>query len=110
MGRWALGRASIPGPVCHRAIVCLVQPVAPESRKPQSLVVPRGAPGGHCDVDSAWVMVTDDFEYRKQVIVRGHHHADVILALERELHEIDSQGDVYAFLLGRYRRPAVWVT
>ena len=65
-----LGRASIPGLVCHRVVVGPVQPVAPESRKPQSLVVPSGAPGGHRDVDSAWVMVTDDLEYRKQVIVR----------------------------------------
>jgi hypothetical protein len=41
------------------------------------------APGGHGDVDPDRVMAADNLERRQQIIVRGQHHTDIVIALDR---------------------------
>ena len=69
VGRGRLGGAcppaSIPGPIRHRVVIRLVQPVAPETWKAQSLMMSWSAPGGHGDVDSARIVAANDLERRQ---------------------------------------------
>ena len=44
-------------------------------------------------------MVAYCLESWQEVIIRGHHHADIVGALERESDEVRRQGDVDAFFL-----------
>ena len=51
-------------------------------------------------------MVSHSFESRQQVIICGHHHADVVIALDRKSYEIDGQGNIDALFL----RPSLQVS
>ena len=44
-------------------------------------------------------MVSHGLESRQQVIVSGHHHTDVVGALDCKSYEIDSQGYIDALFL-----------
>ena len=67
----------------------MVQPMAPKIREIQPLVLTSGAPGSYFDATSGWTMVSHGFEGRQEVIVCGHHHADIVSALECKSYEID---------------------
>ena len=63
--------------------------MAPETGKPQPLVMSWNAPGGHGNVDPARVVSANDLECRQQIIVREQHHTDVVIALDCQFHEIN---------------------
>ena len=44
-------------------------------------------------------MVTHGLKRRRKVIVGGHDHADIVIAGDRQSHEVDCQGNVDALLL-----------
>ena len=77
----------------------MVQPMTPEARQTQPLVLAPGTPGSNFDATSGWAIVSNGLESRQQVIVRGHHHTDVVSALECKSYEIDGQGNIDALLL-----------
>lgn len=45
-------------------------------------------------------MIAYSFESRQQVVVRGHHYADVVVPIHRKSYEIEGQSDVNALFLG----------
>ena len=44
-------------------------------------------------------MISYGLERRRQIVVRGHDHADIVSAVDRKPYEIDGQGYVDALLL-----------
>ena len=103
---------SVAGLVSNCVVIRPAQPVTPEGSvwKSQSLVLPLDAPSGNCDVGIARFMVTDELEGWQQVIIGGHDHSDVVVAIDRKCYEVDRQGDVDTLLLGRRVRPVWWIS
>ena len=51
-------------------------------------------------------MVSHGFESRQQVIICGHHRANVVIALDGKSYKIDGQGNIDALFL----RPSLQVS
>ena len=65
-----LTNRSVPGLVRHDGVIPLVQPVAPETRKPETLLLTPGAPGSGFDSTIGCVMVSYSLQSWQEVIIR----------------------------------------
>lgn len=90
----------VSGLVFHGSVGRLVQPMTPETAEVQPLILTSDTPGSYLDTTPGWTMISHGLESRQQVIVCGHHHTDVVSALECKSYEIDGQGNIDALLLG----------
>ena len=105
-----LGPALIVGGIGNGVVVRLIQPVAPETRQPQPLMMSLGSPSSHGNVDLARFVIAYHLERWQHVSVRGHDHADIVGTVYRKLYEVDGQGNVDTLLLSWLLWPSAWVS